>query len=411
MRKLFTLLSLAAFATLLVACCGKNEKKTNMQYRDLGATGIKVSEVSIGCSAFGKMDTAQARQFMDVAIDSGVNYIDIYDANPVVRGNIGYALEGRRDKMVIQGHIGSYWNSETNQYERTRDVAKAKQGFADLLTLLRTDHIEVGMIHIVDDVADCDSLLQSPFMQYVKSLKDEGKIQHIGVSSHNAQAALALAKSGLFEVIMFSLNPAFDRLSSDLNAWNDESYKHAQAGIDPVRVELYDYCAQHHIAITAMKVFAGGGGRLLSADKSPLGKAFTPSQCIAYALAKPCVATAVCGPNNVDELLADLHYLSASDAEKDFSHLLSDIAHKADSTCTYCNHCSPCPQGIDIAKVNRFLDQAKHDGSVSPELQAAYDALPHHASECVECGNCESRCPFDVPIRQRMHEAAKTFGK
>lgn len=412
MKVVLRMLTVLTLVSAMISCGSKQEEvKTNMKYRVLGSTGIEVSEVSIGCGAFGKMDTAQSRAFMDVAIDSGVNYIDVYDANPTVRANIGYALEGRRDAMVIQGHIGSYWNAETQQYERTRDVVKAQKGFQDLLDLLKTDHIEVGMIHIIDDMADWDTIQNSAFMNFVKQLKSEGKIQHIGVSSHNANVALAAAKSGLFEVIMFSLNPAFDRLSAEADAWNAESYKSMLPGIDPVRVELYDYCAQHQIAITAMKVFASGGGRLLKAETSPLGKVFTPSQCIAYALAKPCVATAVCGASNVEELLSDLAYLSATDEERDFAAVINNTESNADGACTYCNHCSPCPQGISIAKVNEMLDKAEAAGAVSAELQAEYDALPHHASECTQCGSCESRCPFDVPIRERMKKAAEVFGK
>ena len=414
MKKRMYLMALG-IATLImgmVSCSTKQqESHNNMKYRELGSTGLQVSEISIGCGAFGKLDTAQSRVFMDVAIDSGVNYIDLYDANPTVRGNIGYALDGRRDKMIIQGHIGSYWNEDSGQYERTRDVEKAQKGFAAMLDLLKTDHIEVGMIHIIDEMADWDTMENSAFMNYVKQLKADGKIGHIGFSSHNAEVALAAAKSGLFEVIMFSLNPAFDRISSDANAWDPESYKNMLPGIDPIRVELYDYCASHNIAITAMKVFASGGGRLLDAEKSPLGKVFTPSQCIAYALAKPCVATAICGASNVEELQADLHYLNASDEEKDYTSVLNDATAKGDSECTYCNHCSPCPQGINIAKVNELLDKAENTGNVSVELQKEYDALAHKASECTKCGSCETRCPFDVPIRERMETAKKMFEK
>ena len=279
MKRLRLIVMLAVVASLFSCHTKQEEIQNHMTYRDLGATGLKVSEVSIGCGAFGKMDTAQARAFMDVAIDSGVNYIDIYDASPVVRDNIGYALQGRRDKMIIQGHIGCWWNGES--YERTRDVEQCKKGFEDLLARLGTDHIEVGMIHIVDNPDEWDTLVSSPYIEYVKQLKAEGKIQHIGLRSHNAEAALKAAKSGLVEVIMFSLNPAFDRLSSDVSAWDPEADKKMLPGIDPVRVELYDYCAQHGIAITAMKAFGSGGGMLLDAKRSPLHIALTVNQCVA----------------------------------------------------------------------------------------------------------------------------------
>ena len=405
-----------SFLTVLMASCGTKvpEATNSMAFRPLGATGLEVSEISIGCGAFGKMDTAQSRAFMDVALDSGINYIDIYDADPVVRGNIGYALQGRRDKMIIQGHIGCWWNGSS--YERTRDIEKCQKGFNDLLQALGTDHIEVGMIHIVDNPDEWDTLMQSPYIEYVKQLKSEGKIQHIGLSSHNAEAALKAAKSGLVEVIMFSLNPAFDRLTSDISAWDPDADKKMLPGIDPVRVELYDYCAQHNIAITAMKAFGSGGGKLLDAERSPLHITLTVNQCLAYALAKPCVATVVCGANNCDELLADLDYLHATDADKDYNTALNGSGAKVGKgDCTYCNHCAPCPQGIPIAQVNELLDKAqsaKSAGNPIPqEVQQAYDKLPHHAGECTHCGSCVTRCPFDVDVPTRMDEAKQVFGK
>jgi predicted aldo/keto reductase-like oxidoreductase len=413
MKKFFIPVILVILAAFVVSCNQKKAFKENpdMNYRTLGSTGIRVGEIGIGCGAFGKLDTAESRKLMAYALDHGVNYIDIYDADPKVRSNIGYALKGRRDEMVIQGHVGCWWNGES--YERTRDVEKCKIGFNDLLERLGTDHIEVGMVHIIDNMEDWNALEGSPYLEYVKSLKKQGKVEHLGISSHNAEVALQAAKSGLFEVIMFSLNPAFDRVLSGNNPWDPASYEHMLPGIDPVRVELYDYCAQHNIAITVMKVF-GGGGKLLEADKSPLKVALTPVQCIAYSLAKPCVAVAICGADNIEELEADLKYLKATDEEKDYNTVLSKQTAKAESGstgCTYCKHCAPCPVGIDIAAVNELLDEVQQNGGVvSDEIAAKYKKLEHHASDCVGCGQCEDRCPFGVPVREKMDEAQELFG-
>ncbi len=403
MKKFFIPVILVILAAFVVSCNQKKAFKENpdMNYRTLGSTGIRVGEIGIGCGAFGKLDTAESRKLMAYALDHGVNYIDIYDADPKVRSNIGYALKGRRDEIVIQGHVGCWWNGES--YERTRDVEKCKIGFNDLLERLGTDHIEVGMVHIIDNMEDWNALEGSPYLEYVKSLKKQGKIEHLGISSHNAEVALQAAKSGLFEVIMFSLNPAFDRVLSGNNPWDPASYEHMLPGIDPVRVELYDYCAQHNIAITVMKVF-GGGGKLLEADKSPLKVALTPVQCIAYSLAN----------DNIEELEADLHYLKATDEEKDYNTVLSKQTAKAEggsTGCTYCKHCAPCPVGIDIAAVNELLDEVQQNGGVvSDEIAAKYKKLEHHASDCVGCGQCEDRCPFGVPVREKMDEAQTAFG-
>lgn len=398
---------LLAVLCVMAIGCRRAEKKTNMNYRPLGNTGLMVSEISIGCGGFEKIDSAASLEMMTMALDSGMNYIDLYDANPKTRSNIGYALQGRRDEMIIQGHIGCIFKD--GQHCRTRDVEEAKQGFEDMLARLNTDHIEVGMIHITDSHEEWDELEGSPFLDYVFQLKNEGKIQHIGVSSHNAEVALKAAKSGWIEVIMFSLNPAFDRLRGGAIPWEKGAMDNLQAGIDPVRVELYDYCATHNIAITVMKTL-GGGGRLLDAKTSPLGVAYTPEQCIAYCLSKPCVSTCILGIDNLDELKADLHWMHATDEEKDYTAVRKQEPAKADGDCTYCNHCSPCSMGIPIAKVNELLDKAEIEG-LTPELQAQYDALPHHAGECTHCGACLSRCPFEVDIPTQMDRAKEIFGK
>lgn len=410
MKKFYTFL-LAALCLVAVGCKQKqaetSERQTAMQYRPLGATGLEVSEISIGCGGFGKLDSAASLQLMTMALDSGMNYIDIYDADPTVRSNIGYALSGRRDEMIIQGHLGTIFKD--GQHTRTRDVEETRQGFEDLLARLGTDHIEVGMVHITDSFEDWEEIQNSPFLDYVFQLKKEGKIKHIGLSSHNAEVALQAVKSGWVEVLMFSLNPAFDRLRGGATPWDKGAMEYLQAGIDPVRVELYDYCTTHKIAITVMKTF-GGGGRLLDAKTSQLGVAYTPEQCIAYCLAKPCISTCILGIDNIDELKTDLHWLHATEAEKDYNNVGNRELAQQSGDCTYCNHCSPCTQGIPIAKVNELLDKAETEG-LTADLQAQYDALPKHAGDCTHCGACLSRCPFGVDIPSKMDAAKAKFGK
>jgi len=400
---------IAIVAMIFTACDKQPEVNHLMKTRPLGATGITVSEIGIGCGAFEKFDTAQARQYMDLAMDSGVNYIDIYDANPMVRSNIGYALRGRRDRMNIQGHIGVCWKD--GQYNKTRNVEECKQGFEDLLARLETDHIEVGMIHITDSWEQWEEIHDSEYLDYVKQLKEEGKILHIGLSSHNAEVALAAVKTGLIEVLMFPLNPAFDHLPSGINPWEADYDSVSTSGIDPVRVELCDYCATHGIAIINMKTFAGG--RLLDEAKSPLHVAMTPVQCLAYALSKPCVACALTGAKTCEELQQSLDYVTATDEQKEYSKLIERPRAQAEPQCSYCGHCAPCKAKINIAEINRLLDEYEAQGceGVNNELQAQYDALEHKASECRECGHCMERCPFKINVIERMHKAAAVFEK
>lgn len=399
---------MAMVVIILSACNSTPEKPVNMKYHELGKTGLMVSEIGLGCGCFSEQDTAFSRQYMDVAIDSGMNYIDIYTSDPIVRSNIGYALKGRRDKMYIQGHVGTVW--QNGQYKRTRNLEEAQEGFDDLLTRLGTDYIEVGMIHIADSHEEWLEVVNGPFIQFMKDLKAAGKIKHIGLSSHNAAVALEAVQSGLIEVLMFSINPIFDMMPAGVNLWDSASYAGTFFNIDSTRIQLYEACEHAGVGISVMKVF--GGGRLLDAQQSVLGVALTPCQCIHYALGRPGVSTVLSGANTIDELLASLHYSTATDAEKDYSTAFAQspkASWKGD--CIYCGHCSPCSVGIDIDKVTKLLNLAKSQETVSQEVIAEYKALEHKAGECTQCGICESRCPFSVSIRENMKEAKEIFGE
>ena len=86
----------------------------------------------------------------------------------------------------------------------------------------------------------------------------------------------------------------------------------------------------------------------------------------------------------------------------------ADIARQGH--CMYCGHCAPCPKGLSVANVNKFLNLALAQGEVPETVREHYRLLPHHASECIACGACEKRCPFGVPVREKMKQASRLFG-
>ena len=120
-----------------------------MRYRDLGKTGLKVSEIGLGAEWLERHNEAEVREVIRCCEDYGINLLDCWMSEPNVRSNIGKALEGHRDRWIIQGHFGSTW--QNGQYVRTREMDKVREAFADLLTRLRTDYIDLGMIHFVDE--------------------------------------------------------------------------------------------------------------------------------------------------------------------------------------------------------------------------------------------------------------------
>ena len=197
-------------------------------------------------------------------------------SEPNVRSNIGKALAGHRDKWYIQGHIGSTW--QNGQYVKTRELPKVREAFTDLLTRLQTDYIDLGMIHFIDETAEFTQVVNGAFMEYVRSLKAAGTIRHIGLSTHNPDVAQMAAMQGEIEMLLFSVNPAFDLhpATEELDDYFAESYDEGLSGIAPEREALYKICVQQNVGITVMKGYAVG--RLFDAKTSTFGVALTPVQ-------------------------------------------------------------------------------------------------------------------------------------
>lgn len=381
-----------------------------MNYRRLGKTELMVSEVGFGAEWMERHTAEECKAVLLRAEELGINILDCWMSEPNVRTNLGMALKGRRERWYIQGHIGSTW--QNGQYVRTRDVEQCKIAFEDLLERLQTDYIDLGMIHFIDQESDWDKAMNGPYIAYVKELKAQGKIRHIGMSTHNPAMAKKAAESGIVEMILFSVNPAFDLLPPTDNIENyfAEEYGAELGGIDPERVELYKLCEQNDVGITVMKPFAGG--RLFDAKRSPFGVALTPVQCIHYCLTRPAVAAVMAGydtPEHVEQAAA---YETATKEEKDYATVLASAPKHtfAQGECTYCGHCKPCPKNIDIAMVNKYYDLATMQSEVPATVKAHYEALEHHADECIGCKGCESRCPFGVKIAARMEKTAALFG-
>ena len=320
-------------------------------------------------------------------------------------------MEGDRAGWIVQGHIGSTW--QNGQYTRTRDAEQCRIAFEDLLARLKTDYIDLGMIHYVDREDDWEIVSNpGPYLDYVMELKEQGRIRHIGLSTHNPVIARKAAESGLAEMILFSVNPAFDLMppTDVIENYFADQYAEDLNGVDPVRAEMYKICEQQDVGITCMKPFAGG--RLFYAERSPFGVALTPVQCIHYALTKPAVASVLCGYDTPDQVDAAVAYETAQDSEKDYASVLASAPKHtfAGGECIYCGHCKPCPVDIDIAMVNKLYDLAVMQSEVPESLKQHYLSLEHHAGECLGCRDCESRCPFGVKVADRMTGTAELFG-
>lgn len=382
-----------------------------MKYRKLKrCNDLAVSEIALGCEGFMDKSQEEFKKMLDRAMELGINFIDMYTPNPIFRDHLGEAMKGRRDQLVLQGHICSVW--ENDQYLRTRDVKKAREAFEDQLSRLGTDYLDIGMIHYVDGESDFQEVFQGEVIEYCKALKAEGKIHAIGLSSHNPVIARKAVETGLIDVLMFSVNAAYDMqpASEDCNdLFDPATYQNGFIGMNPDRKALYELCARENVAIDVMKVF--GGGDMLNAELSPFGVAFNEYQCIEYCLTRPGVVSVMAGCHSASEIEKAVSYYEASREEKDYSLVLSQMdKFQFRGNCMYCGHCAPCSVGINVADINKYLNLCLAQGEVPETVADHYKLLEHHASECVACGRCEKNCPFGVEIMQKMKKAVSVFG-
>ena len=380
-----------------------------MQYRRLGKTDLMVSEIGFGGEWLERHEEDESVALLKYAGTQGINIVDCWMADPKSRDIIGKAIHEERGKWFVQGHVGSTWKD--GQYYRTREMEYVVPAFEDLLTRLQTDYIDLGMIHYVDSEEEWEQIQTSEYLKYIFELKEKGVIRHIGMSSHNPKVAIKAAKCGFVEMILFSINPAFDMLpaSEDINEMFAEEFDAGLKGIDPDRALLYKTCEENDIGITVMKGFAGG--RLFDEKRSPFGVAMTPVQCIHYALTRPAVSSIMCGFDTSEQVDGAIKYETASEDEKDYASVIANAPlHSYNGQCTYCGHCKPCPVDIDIAMVNKFYDLGIMQDEVPDSIRSHYNLLSHHASECIGCQGCESRCPFGVKVSERMIKTAELFG-
>ena len=380
-----------------------------MKYRVLGRTGLEVSEIGFGGEWLERHPEEESVETMRYAHSKGINIIDCWMPDPKSRDILGKAMEGCREEWIVQGHIGSTY--QNGQYVRDRRLEQVKPAFEDLLKRLKTDYVDLGMIHYIDSEEDWNRSMNGEFIQYVHELHEKGIIRHIGLSTHNPVMAKRAVETGFVEMILFSINPAFDMrpatddLDSMFTGYEGTDY----SGIDPDRAEFYRLAEEKSVGITVMKGFFGG--RLFDEKRSPFGVALTPVQCIHYALTRPGVCSILCGYDTKDQVDEAVSYETADQEAKNYAAVLANAPlHSYLGQCTYCGHCKPCPMEIDIAMVNKFYDLATAQKAVPDSVRAHYQDLGITASACIGCQSCESRCPFEVKIADRMKKTAELFG-
>ncbi|XBX05915.1 aldo/keto reductase [Enterocloster clostridioformis] len=363
-----------------------------MEYRRLPKGTEQISVLGFGGSSIHQAGEKEGVDTITAAMEHGINYFDMAVSEAVAFDYYRTAFAGNRNWVYLQMHFGADYSS--GKYGWTTDLNRIKRGMDWLLDKLNTDYIDFGFIHCIDELSDLKNYINSGALEHIQNLKAQGVARHIGLSSHTPEIVNRLLDMGVLDVVMFSINPAYDYRHGD----------YAIGGVDE-RLKLYQRCQKEQVGITVMKPF--GGGQLLCGALSPFKRALTEIQCIQYALDKPGVLNVLPGYRSRSDLDRALAYLDAAPEERDYSALGSFAPAEAEGKCVYCSHCHPCPKGLDIALINKYYDLAKIGDSLAADH---YRKLELHADDCIHCGHCDKRCPFHAKQGERMDEIAKYFG-
>lgn len=335
-----------------------------MEYTTLGKTGLTISKLGFGGIPIQRIDAEGTKALMHKLIDCGVNYIDTARGYTVSEEYLGYALEGIRDKFVLA----------------TKTMSRDKEGMAkDIETSLknlRTDYIDLYQVHNPSQDQLDQVIAPGGALEALLEAKAAGKIGHIGITAHSAAVFERALTLDWVETIMFPYNI-----------------------VEQQGASLILQCKEKNIGFIAMKPLAGGA----------IEDATTA---IHYILSNDAVSVVIPG-------MADPAEIDQNVAACDFSGVLSDeennqidaIRDKLGTTfCRRCNYCAPCTVGINIPSV--FLFQGYLDRyDLGAWAKDRYATLSVKASACVECGVCETRCPYELPIRDMLKEAAIKFGE
>lgn len=366
-----------------------------MEYRKLGKTNLQVSTIGFGTEYLEKKSSKRVMSVVHEAIDRGVNYFDLVFSFPEYRDNLGASFRGFRSKIIIAGHICC--SEEEGNYLLTRDVNENRILFDDLLRRLHTDYVDIVIIQMVNEISAYEDIARpGGIYDLAKELKQQGKARFIGISGHKVPAVERAIRACDIDVLMFPINIVWDLV--------------------PGRKDIFDICISRDIGLVAMKPFAGG--RIFQGGGEEM---VTPVQAINYVLSQKSVSTVVPGLKDVIELREALSFFESTEGELNYGGILERCQEDLCGNCVYCNHCLPCPVGIDIGQVIRSLDSILRSsakdglswdasyyspGRIQPLRNKDFSSEP---SNCTECEVCVKRCPFEVDIISKMRQAASAL--
>lgn len=334
-----------------------------MKYKKLGKTGYEISVMGIGGIPIQRVGQQVAEEVIAVALELGVNFLDTARGYTDSEEKFGQALQGVRDRFILATKTP------------TRDAEGARRDLETSLRMLKTDSIELYQLHNVSTKAELDQVLApGGALEAVLKAQEEGLVKHIGITGHNDQVLLQAVETGLFATVQAPVN-----------------------AVERQFIPVLQAAKERDMGTIAMKPLAGGSF-------------MHPKLALRQLLAEPLLDVIIPGVDSAEqmrqnaELAANWHPLN----DEESPLLEQEVADLGKGFCRRCEYCLPCPQGIKIPVVF-ILEGYATRYNLAEWAVGRYATMDSDASVCADCGICESRCPYSLPIREMLQRAHKNL--
>jgi predicted aldo/keto reductase-like oxidoreductase len=335
-----------------------------MEYTTLGKTGLNISRMGFGGIPIQKIDAEGTKKLMLSLLDAGINYIDTARGYTVSEEYLGFALEGIRDRFVLATKSMS------------RDRENMAKDIETSLKNLRTDYVDLYQVHN-PGLADLKKVCaRGGALEALQEAKAAGKIGHLGITVHTLEVFEAALELNWVETIMFPYNI-----------------------VETQGEALIHRCRDKNIGFICMKPLAGG-----AIDDATLA--------LRFVMQNPDISVVIPGMAEEAELAQNIAAVCDNSplTQEELDKIQAIRNSLGTEFCRRCNYCAPCTAGIPISGVFLMEGYLSRYG-LEDWARARYAGFTKTASDCIGCGVCETRCPYNLPIREMLKRAAKTFGK
>jgi len=346
--------------------------------RRLGRTNLEVTEIGLGGIPIIGIPRERAVKIINRALDLGINYIDTARAYRDSESKIGEVMKYRRDECFLATKSGAGTKEEI-----LRDIDTS-------LRELQTDYIDIMQLHDVSTEPKYRQVMgRGGALEGVREAQRKGKVRFVGFSSHNIAVMEKMIPTGEFDTVLLVYNLA----------------------IHDTGDTVIPLAKEHDVGVVVMKPLSGG--TLMRLTKGKGDKEITPEIAWRFVLENPDISCALAGAQWLKDVEQAVRVsrrfkpLSPEEKEK-YIRIAQELG---ESTCQDCRYCADCPVGIDIPTIMQLLDRSRAFPYEWPKYRTIYRRLEKDVEDCIDCGVCEQKCPFNLPIRERLRKAKERFDK